>query len=83
MFQLFEGMQVTILGILRGLEDVKIPTIITLIGYWVIALPLAYLLAFTLNMQVVGIWIALLVALIIVAVGLFWRLQFLFKQNGV
>jgi multidrug resistance protein, MATE family len=83
MFQLFDGMQVTILGILRGLEDVKIPTIITLIGYWVIALPLAYLLAFTLNMQVVGIWIALLVALIIVAGGLFWRLQFLFKQNGV
>ncbi len=83
MFQLFDGMQVTILGILRGLEDVKIPTIITLIGYWVIALPLAYLLAFTLNMQVVGIWLALLVALIIVAGGLFWRLQFLFKQNGV
>jgi multidrug resistance protein, MATE family len=81
MFQLFDGMQVTILGVLRGLEDVKIPTIITLIGYWVIAIPLAYLLAFTYQLETVGIWLALLIALAVVAAGLYWRLMYLFKKN--
>jgi MATE family multidrug resistance protein len=83
MFQLFDGMQVTILGVLRGLEDVKIPTIITLIGYWVIAIPLAYLLAFTYQLETVGIWLALLIALAVVAAGLYWRLMYLFKKNIV
>ncbi|MEO6302703.1 MAG: MATE family efflux transporter [Bacteroidia bacterium] len=81
MFQLFDGIQVTAIGALRGLEDVKYPTIITLIGYWVIALPLAYLLAFTFKMETVGIWIALLVSLIFVAVGLSWRFNYLVKKK--
>jgi multidrug resistance protein, MATE family len=83
LFQLFDGVQVTIIGILRGLEDVKMPTIITLVGYWVIALPLAYLLAFTFKLETIGIWIALLVSLIFVAVFLYWRLHYLIKKNLV
>lgn len=81
MFQLFDGLQVTVIGILRGLEDVKAPTIITLVGYWVIALPLAYFLAFSLHLETVGIWIALLVSLLSVAVALYWRLNYLVKKN--
>ena len=83
LFQLFDGTQVTLIGILRGLEDVKMPTIITLIGYWLIALPLAYFLAFVLKLETVGIWIALLTSLIFVAVALFLRFKFLLKKNGV
>ncbi|MBL7910531.1 MAG: MATE family efflux transporter [Bacteroidia bacterium] len=81
MFQLFDGIQVVAIGALRGLEDVKYPTIITLVGYWLIALPLAYLLAFTFKMETVGIWIALLTALTFVAVALFWRFNFLVRKN--
>lgn len=81
MFQLFDGIQVTAIGALRGLEDVKYPTVITLVGYWIIALPLAYFLAFTMKMETVGIWIALLAALIFVAIALFWRFNFLVKKN--
>jgi MATE family multidrug resistance protein len=81
MFQLFDGMQVTTIGILRGLEDVKVPTVITLIGYWLIALPLAYVLAFNFKLQTVGVWIGLLVSLIFVAGGLLWRLSYLVKRN--
>lgn len=81
LFQLFDGMQVTVLGVLRGLEDSKVPTIITLIGYWVIALPLAYFLAFKVGLETVGIWIGLLVSLMVVAGGLFWRLNYLFKKH--
>ncbi|MGZ4099075.1 MAG: MATE family efflux transporter [Bacteroidia bacterium] len=83
LFQLFDGLQVTVIGILRGLEDVKAPTIITLVSYWLIALPLAYFLAFNLKMETIGIWIALLISLIIVAISLFMRFRYLLKKNGM
>ncbi len=81
MFQLFDGLQVTIIGVLRGLEDVRVPTVITLVGYWVIALPLAYLLAYTFKMEVIGIWLALLASLVFVGLSLWWRLTYLLKKN--
>lgn len=81
MFQLFDGIQVTIIGVLRGLEDVRWPTVITLVGYWLLALPLAYLLAFTFKLETIGIWIALLTSLVFVALCLLWRLNFLLKKH--
>lgn len=81
MFQLFDGIQVTITGILRGLEDVKIPTYIALVGYWVIALPLAWILAFKAGLETQGIWIGLLVSLALVAGALYWRLWYLLRQK--
>lgn len=81
MFQLFDGMQVTIIGILRGLEDVRVPTLIALVGYWLVALPLAYYLAFGLKMETHGIWIALLISLALVSGGLWWRLRYLIRKH--
>jgi MATE family multidrug resistance protein len=81
MFQLFDGLQVTVIGILRGLGDAKAPTVITLISYWLIALPLAYILAYTFDMKTVGIWIALLISLVIVSAGLYWRFTHLLRKN--
>jgi multidrug resistance protein, MATE family len=81
LFQLFDGVQVTIIGILRGLEDTRMPTYITLLGYWVIALPLAYLFAYTFNWQTVGIWIALLLSLAFVSITLYLRLTYLIKKH--
>lgn len=72
-FQLFDGLQVTSIGMLRGMEDVKFPTYITLIGYWVLALPLAYVLGFVCKMEVIGIWWALTFSLVFVGVILYWR----------
>ena len=62
-FQISDGTQAVGIGILRGLTDVKIPTVITFIAYWVIALPVGYLLGFTFHLQVVGVWIGLLIGL--------------------
>lgn len=59
LFQLSDGAQVLAQGALRGLSDVKMPTIITFIAYWIIALPASYMLAFWLDWGVVGIWIGL------------------------
>jgi MATE family multidrug resistance protein len=63
-FEIFDGIQCVAIGVLRGIADVKIPTIITFTSYWVIALPLGYLLAFYYNFGVQGIWIALSIGLV-------------------
>jgi MATE family multidrug resistance protein len=81
MFQLFDGMQVVIIGILRGLGDVRTPTIITLTGYWVLAIPLSYFLAFSCALETWGIWIALAAALAFVGLSLYWRLNYLVNKQ--
>ncbi len=81
MFQLFDGLQVVFIGILRGVEDFKYPTVITLLGYWLLALPLAYIFAFVFNLTVYGIWYALLISLIFVALTLYFRISVLIKRN--
>jgi MATE family multidrug resistance protein len=73
LFQLSDGIQVAGLGVLRGMEDVQFPTIITLVAYWVIGLPLGYYLAFERGMAEMGIWYGLLIGLSITAVVLFYR----------
>lgn len=70
LFQISDGAQAAGIGILRGITDVRIPMIITFIAYWIIALPVGYFLGFTLNMQVIGIWIGLLSGLTAAAIML-------------
>lgn len=72
-FQLSDGIQVVGLGTLRALEDVKIPTLITLVAYWVIGIPGGYLLAFHAGLGVQGIWWGLLSGLTVAAILLLWR----------
>lgn len=73
LFQLSDGIQVTALGMLRGIQDVKIPSIYTFIAYWVITVPLGYLLCVTLKMGAFGMWIALGLGLTISAIFLVKR----------
>lgn len=72
-FQLGDGLQVTALGALRGLSDVKAPTLITFVAYWVLALPIGYLLGLTWGMGATGIWYGLAMGLTISAGLLLWR----------
>ncbi|MFK7953296.1 MAG: MATE family efflux transporter [Ekhidna sp.] len=72
-FQISDGLQAVGLGVLRGLRDVKVPTIVTFISYWVIALPLGYVLAFSFDLGVYGVWIALSVGLTLAAILNIWR----------
>lgn len=69
-FQLFDGGQVIAAGALRGLTDVKIPTCISFIAYWIVALPLGYVLAFKTPLGPVGVWIGLASGLAFAAVFL-------------
>jgi len=80
LFQLSDGIQVIGLGSLRGMSDVKIPTIITLIAYWVIGLPAGYLFGFTFNQGAMGVWYGLLTGLSIAAILLFIRFNTMSKK---
>lgn len=73
LFQLSDGIQVTALGILRGIQDVKIPSYLTFIAYWLITIPLGYFLCVTLNMGAFGMWIALGLGLTVSAIMLVTR----------
>jgi multidrug resistance protein, MATE family len=72
-FQLSDGIQVVGLGTLRGMSDVKVPTLITVIAYWVIALPSAYVMGFYFQFGAKGIWTGLLLGLTCSATLLFYR----------
>jgi MATE family multidrug resistance protein len=76
-FQISDGVQVVGLGVLRGLEDVRIPGVISLLAYWVIGLPVGYLLCFKVGLGVNGVWIGLLVGLSVAASLLFTRFRLL------
>jgi len=78
-FQIPDGIQVTAIGALRGMQDVNVPTVITFVAYYLMALPIAYLLAFRFNMGALGIWVGLSVGLTISAT--FMTLRFLKKSK--
>jgi MATE family multidrug resistance protein len=76
LFQLSDGIQAVGIGILRGLTDVKGPTVITFVAYWIISLPIGYLLAFQFGYGVIGVWIGLLIGLTCSAIMLTLRFNY-------
>lgn len=74
-FQLSDGLQVVGLGALRGLNDTRFPTLLTLVAYWVIGLPASYLLGLYYGMGVTGIWYGFVIGLSFSAAGLIWRFE--------
>lgn len=74
-FQLSDGAQAVGLGVLRGLADVKIPTYITFVAYWIISLPAGYYLGFHQGYGAEGIWFGLLLGLTFSAIFLYARFR--------
>ncbi len=75
LFQLSDGIQVVCIGALRGLQDVKIPSLLIFVSYWIIGLPLGYCLTFVLGWGAIGIWLGLLVGLTLTATAMFLRFK--------
>lgn len=82
LFQVFDGAQVVGSGALRGLTDVKLPTLITFSAYWVIAIPSAYLLGVRGGLGPQGIWLALAIGLACAAVLLAFRFHALTRRRS-
>ncbi len=72
-FQLFDGGQAVAAGVLRGLQDTRVPMIIAGLGYWVAGFGTAILFGFVLGWEGVGIWVGLATGLAVVAVLLLYR----------
>jgi len=72
-FQIADGVQVTSLSALRGLGDVRMPAVIAVVAYWLVALPVGWALAFLAQFGAVGMWIGLAAGLSAAAAGLSWR----------
>ena len=79
-FQLSDGMQVVILGALRGLQDVKLPTLICFIAYWIIGFPVSYYFGQPERMGSMGIWMGLLAGLTSSALLLYFRFNYLTRK---
>ncbi|MGL5361497.1 MAG: MATE family efflux transporter, partial [Bosea sp. (in: a-proteobacteria)] len=73
LFQLADAMQVMALGLLRGVQDTRVPMVLAAVSYWVIGIPCGYVLAFPLGLGGVGLWLGLVAGLVCASVSLMWR----------
>jgi multidrug resistance protein, MATE family len=81
LFQLSDGLQATALGILRGVAEVNVPTIITLFAYWGVGLPIGYYLGEYAGLKAAGVWLGLTAGLTASAILLTWRFFSTVKKN--
>lgn len=79
-FQISDGIQVVVLGALRGLQDVRIPMYIAFVAYWVVGFPISYYLGLFTELKAVGVWIGLLAGLAVAAIFLYLRFDYLTKR---
>jgi len=79
-FQISDGIQVVVLGALRGLQDVKIPMYVTFAAYWIVGFPISYYLGIHTDLEAVGVWIGLLAGLTTAAIFLYIRFNKLTKR---
>lgn len=79
-FQISDGVQVVVLGALRGLQDVKIPTLLIFISYWVVGFPVSYYLGLHTEYKSSGVWLGLLAGLTVASILLFWRFNYITKK---
>lgn len=80
-FQISDSTQAISAGLLRGIKDVKVPTILIGIAYWVVAIPFGYILAFHFNLGAAGMWLGLILGLTLASVFLISRFFKMSKRN--
>ncbi len=79
-FQLSDGVQVSCAGILRGLNDTRVPMAITVVAYWLVGLPLGIWLGFGLDLQARGMWMGMIAGLTAAAVLLALRYRAISRE---
>ncbi len=79
-FQLFDGLQVTLAGIFKGLKDTNIVMIANLVSYWGVSIPVGTLLAFHFNMNIMGYWYSIGMAAILLCVIMIAKLIFKYRE---
>ena len=74
-FQVFDGVQAVAAGVLRGIGDTHAPAVINVVGFWLIGLPVSWLLAFQYGGGAIGLWWGIVVGLATVAIILLGRVR--------
>jgi MATE family multidrug resistance protein len=82
-FQISDATQATGAGLLRGIKDVRLPTILITIAYWVIGLPIGWILAFPYHMGAAGMWLGLIVGLTLASIFLSSRFINMSRKNNM
>ena len=73
LFQLFDGAQAVAAGVLRGVQDTRVPMLLQIFGYWAIGFVIAIMLAFSFGLGPIGVWWGLAAGLGVVSALLLWR----------
>ena len=81
LFQVFDGLQVVAMGLLRGLGDTRVPMLVSIFGFWCVGIPVSIGLAFYAGLGAVGLWWGFVAGLAIVAVILLARLKRLERRE--
>ena len=79
-FQVFDGIQVSTAGALRGLKDTRAPMLIGFFSYWAVGLGTGYVLAFRVELAAVGLWWGLVVGLLFASLLLLARLRYQLRR---
>ena len=82
-FQISDATQAVGAGLLRGIKDVKLPTVLVTIAYWVIGLPVGWLFAFPYHMGAAGMWLGLIIGLTLASVFLGIRFLKMAKKHNL
>ncbi|OQW54406.1 MAG: hypothetical protein A4S09_05885 [Proteobacteria bacterium SG_bin7] len=80
-FQVFDGVQAVAIGLLRGVMDLRFPTVITVFSYGCVCVPFAYIFGFHTKRGAEGIWLGLTLGLIVASILLFWRFDWVTKNK--
>jgi MATE family multidrug resistance protein len=80
-FQIFDGLQVVMIGVLRGMEDVVFPMIVIAVAYLFVSIPIGYVLSFIFELGPQGIWIGYLSGLSTVSLVLLYRFRQLYLKH--
>lgn len=80
LFQLVDAGQVMALGVLRGIQDTRVPMVLAAVSYWVMGIPASYILGITLGYGGVGVWLGLVIGLAFATVLLWWRFLRMYRR---
>lgn len=80
LFQLVDAGQVMALGVLRGIQDTRVPMVMAVFSYWAMGVPACYVLGITLGYGVVGAWAGLVIGLFFATILLWWRVLLLYRD---
>ena len=81
-FQVFDGLQVALAGVFRGIKKTKVVMISNFIGYWLVSIPLGCFFAFHMKLNLLGFWYGLITAAVVLCTIMFVTMQIRFKKLG-